>query len=75
MDDRETLRERLARGEWLSPGEAAALLVLGRTKVHTMIESGAIRHRLKAGSRYRVCNPEDVARLLAESEQERGTGR
>ncbi|MGI5236466.1 hypothetical protein [Dactylosporangium sp. CA-139066] len=59
------LEERLKRGDWLTPGEVALLLQLGRTKVHTMLVQGQIRSRNKPASRHRVCNPEDVRRELA----------
>jgi excisionase family DNA binding protein len=55
---------------WLRPGEVAALLGVGRTKVHEMLNSGTIGYRIKAGGIQRRCNPDDVTRLLSESRRE-----
>lgn len=67
------LEERVRQGEWLTPGPVAALLGIGRTSVHRLLESGGIRWRPHAGAgRYRLLHPEDV---LARLEQSRGERR
>lgn len=68
MDGPAILRERLARGEWLTPGEVAALLDVGRSTVHLWLSSDPpkIRYRTKPFGTWRECNPDDVRRLLAE---------
>lgn len=68
-DERAELERRARAGEWLKTGAVANLLNLGRTKVHTMVKSGEIRHRKIPGAPQkpqRECNPEDVLRLLDE---------
>lgn len=75
MDDPAVLERRLDAGEWLSPGAVAVLLGVGRTTVHYRLEAGVIRYRLKGAGIQRLCNPEDVRRLLAEARAEhRGAG-
>ncbi len=69
VDDQATLERRLDAGEWLSPGEVAVLLGLGRTTVHGLLESGRIGFRLTTGGakrQHRRCDPADVRRLLNE---------
>lgn len=72
--ERETLRARVNAGEWLRVGDVAKVLGIGRTKAHTLMAKGAIGYRLEPGSTYRVANPGDLLKLLAESEQERRPG-
>lgn len=64
------LEERVKAGEWLRVGDAAKVLGIGRTKMHTLVSSGAIGYRTEPGSRYRQCNPKDIRKLLAESRRE-----
>jgi excisionase family DNA binding protein len=65
--ERAALEQRLEAGEWLLPGDAAKLLGLSRSTVTRYIRDGAIGHKRKPGSRYRLANPLDVRRLLEES--------
>lgn len=70
-DDVEKLRARLDANEWLLPGEVAALFG-GRTTRSTIdnwLRSGKIKHR-RLG-RYRICDPADVKKELAEYEKVR----
>ncbi len=62
--DVEDLRRRLDAGDWLTPGEVAKLLGVGRTKMHEMLKAGTIRWTTKPASRHRICNPADVRREL-----------
>jgi hypothetical protein len=63
--DKEELERRLNAGEWLTPGEVAKLLGVGRTTMHDMLErGGVIRWTTKPASRHRICNPADVRRVL-----------
>lgn len=67
--------ERQARaGQWLRMGDAAQLLGVSRTKMHTLVESGAVAHRLPPGGRWRRCDPHDLLRLLDDSRRERRGG-
>ncbi len=64
--DLDALERRLNAGEWLLMGEVAALLGVGRTTVHRMLNAGAIRYRTRPGSgSYRECHPDDVRQQLA----------
>ncbi|GAA0739204.1 helix-turn-helix domain-containing protein [Dactylosporangium roseum] len=58
------LERRLNAGEWLTPGEAAKLLGVSRSKMHLMLVKGQIRTVNKPASRHRTCNPADVRREL-----------
>jgi hypothetical protein len=69
--EREALTKRVLAGEWLRTGQAAKVLDVSRSKVDILIRDGVIGHRNEPNSRYRQCNPADVQRLLAESQQER----
>lgn len=71
--ERADLERRVRAGEWLKTGSVAKLLGIGRTKAHTLITKGVIRHRITAGGVQRLANPEDVLRLLEESRQIRGS--
>lgn len=63
------LKGRLDRGEWLPPGDAAKLLQVSRTKVHTMLRNHELRHRTKVGSKHRVIDPTHLRELLAEADR------
>jgi excisionase family DNA binding protein len=64
------IERRLDAGEWLRPGEVAALLGIGRTTVHRMLGAGTIGHRVRPGTgEQRECAPADVRRLLDERRQ------
>lgn len=69
-DERASLEQRVMAGEWLRVGDAAKVLGIGRTKMHTLVSRGAISYRLEPGSRYRQVNPADIKKLLDESRQE-----
>lgn len=71
-DERADLERRVRDGEWLKAGAVAKLLGIGRTKAHSLLSSGAIRHRRVAGGVQRTANPEDVLRLLEDSRKVRG---
>lgn len=62
--DVEDLKRRLDASEWLTPGEVAKLLGVGRTKMHEMLGKNVIRWTTKPASRHRICNPADVRREL-----------
>lgn len=73
-EKRAGIKERLDRGEWLLPAQVAILLDISRSTVQRLIDTGDIPYRLKAGTKYRTCDPEVVRRLLAAHEQvRRGT--
>ena len=69
--ERETLRARVRAGEWLRIGDVAKVLGIGRTKAHTLMTKGVIGYQLEPGSTYRLANPEDLLKLIADAEQER----
>lgn len=62
--DRKDLRKRLAAGEWLKTGAVTVLLGVSRKTVHNMCEDGRIRTMPYMGGVQRVCDPEDVWKLL-----------
>lgn len=64
--DRAELERRLNAGEWLQTGEVAVLLELGQKTIDRRIAAGQIKTRPKAGSTWRLCDPEDVKLLLAD---------
>ncbi|GIJ51342.1 hypothetical protein Val02_82280 [Virgisporangium aliadipatigenens] len=65
------LERRLNAGEWLLPGEAAALLDVSRSTMVRLLNAGTIGHRKKPGAgQYRICNPSDVKRLLDDARRE-----
>lgn len=70
-DERAALEKRVEAGEWLRVGDAAKVLGIGRTKMHTLVSQGTVGHRLEPGSRYRQVNPKDIRRLLEEARRER----
>lgn len=65
------LERRLAAGEWLPTGAVAVLLGQGRTTIHEWVEKDRIRYRRTLGGQRR-CHPDDVRRLIAESQQIHG---
>lgn len=69
IERRQEIERRLDAGEWLRPGEVAALLGVGRTTVHRLIKHGDIAVRRLPGSTWRRCDPVDVRRLLAQSRE------
>lgn len=70
-EERAALEKRVKAGEWLRIGDAAKVLGVGRTKMHTLAASGVIGYRTEPHSRYRLCNPKDIRKLLDESRQEK----
>ncbi len=73
--DLSALEARLNAGEWLLMGEVAALLGIGRTTVHRMLNAGTIRYRTRPGSgSYREVHPEDVRKQLAARREVPGEG-
>lgn len=70
---RQELEARLRQGEWLTPGDVAAVLQVGRTTVHRWLEAGRtpsglpLRSRTR-GSTHRRVNPADVLAVLATDE-------
>lgn len=71
-DEQTELEKRVRAGEWLKTGAVATLLGIGRTKVHTLLGRGTIRYRVIPGGIQRVCNPEDVLRLLEDGRRMHG---
>lgn len=77
VNDASEIEQRLRAGgdeAWLRPGEVAALLGVGRTKVHDLLTNGTIGYKVKAGGIQRRCNPADVLRLLEDARRERRAG-
>jgi excisionase family DNA binding protein len=70
--DPSELERRLDAGEWLSPGQVASLLGTSRSTVTRRINDGTLRYRRRAAGIQRVCNPEDVRRLLDAAREVRG---
>lgn len=66
------LERKLDAGEWLSPGQVAALLGVGRSTVTRRLNDGTLRYRRRGGGIQRVCDPADVRRLLDESRRVHG---
>lgn len=63
--DLDALERRLTAGEWLLMGEVAALLGIGRSTMHRLLRSEAIRYRVRPGTgSYRECHPDDVRQQL-----------
>lgn len=65
--ERAELERRVRAGEWLQVGEIAELLDLAPKTVDRRITSGVIGVKTKAGSTWRLCDPEDVLALLDDS--------
>lgn len=60
------IEARLNSGEWLRPGEVAAVLDTSRSTVVRMLDQGTIGFRLIPGSgKHRECDPADVRAQLA----------
>jgi hypothetical protein len=74
MDERADLRQRLERGDWLTPGEVARLTGASRASVHRWLaaEPPLIRWRNKPFSRHRECNPADVQAVLRDLDAQAG---
>lgn len=68
MDEPAILRERVRRGDWLTPGEVAAVTGVARSTVHVWLKDDPprIRWRNKPFSDWRECNPQDVQAVLDE---------
>lgn len=70
MDTAGEIERRLARGEWLLPGEVAVLLGVDRSTViraYLRPDPPLIRYRRRPGrGGYRECHPDDVRLVLAE---------
>lgn len=65
------LERRLDAGEWLQPGDVAALLDTTRASIDRWIKAGRIGYRRRGPAGYRVLKPEDVRRELDEYRRER----
>lgn len=72
MTEVEDIEGRLSAGEWLRPGEVAALVGASRSTVHRWLAEGRLRYRSRPFSGHRTCDPQDVRTLLAESRREHG---
>jgi excisionase family DNA binding protein len=70
MTDRAELEARARAGEWLRPGQAADLLGLSRATVSRRLDDGEIGWRYNGTGKQRLCNPEDLIRLLNRSREE-----
>lgn len=68
----QALKARVDRGEWLSPGEAAVVLGISRTKTHRMLSEGQLRYKTKARSKHRIVDPAHVLAILAEADEVHG---
>ncbi|HEV2928302.1 MAG TPA: helix-turn-helix domain-containing protein [Propionibacteriaceae bacterium] len=73
-DELAAIERRLDDGEWLRPGEVAALFGTTRTSIHRWLRAGRIRHRRRGPRQDRFLNPEDVRRELDEYRRERRNG-
>jgi hypothetical protein len=69
-EQRAALEARLRAGAWLRTGDAAKVLDISRSKVDLLIRAGTVGYRTEPGSKYRLCNPADVIKLLDDSRQE-----
>lgn len=69
-DERKQLEQRIREGEWLTPGQVAAVLKIARSAVHKWIEQGhttsgmTLEGKQKLGSRHRIVNPRHVVAIL-----------
>lgn len=70
MDTAAQIEARLDAGEWLLPGEVAALLGVDRSTViraYLLSDPPLIRYRRRPGrGGYRECHPADVRTVLVE---------
>lgn len=66
------IERRLDAGQWLRPGEVAALLGASRATIHRWIDLGRFRYRKRG--RIRFLHPEDVRRELDAFRQEHQGG-
>ena len=66
------LERRLDAGEWLSGGQVATLLGVGRSTIQRRMADGTLKWRRRGGGIQRVCDPADVRRLLDESRRVHG---
>lgn len=71
--ERAALEQRARDGEWLTPGQAAAVLRAGRTTVHRWLLTGrtstGLPFRARTfGQKHRRCNPADVIAVLDSGE-------
>lgn len=73
-EDLAEIERRLDAGEWLRPGQVAALFHTSRTSIHRWMSAGRIRYRRRGPRRDRVLNPDDVRRELAEYRRELSNG-
>lgn len=64
------LERRLSAGEWLRPGEVAALLDTSRASIDRWIRAGRIGFRRRGPGGHRLLNPEDVRKELHEYRRE-----
>jgi hypothetical protein len=68
LADAASLRAKLDAGTWLKPAEVGVLFGVTRWAIIDWIKAGRIGvRRLPSG--YRLCDPDDVKRLLNEYEQ------
>jgi hypothetical protein len=69
--ERDAIKQRLDRGDWLPPKDVVKLLRVSRTKVNNMFTDGTLPYRTLPGSRYRIADPARVRELLADAERVR----
>lgn len=68
--ERKALEQRIREGEWLTPGQVAAVLRIARSAVHNWLRQGRTTSGMpfeakpKLGSRHRLVNPAHVVALL-----------
>ena len=69
-DERRQLEQQSREGEWLSPGQVAAVLKIARSAVHNWLKqkqtpSGLdFEAKTKIGSKHRIVNPAHVVAVL-----------
>lgn len=73
-EDLAEIERKLDAGEWLRPGQVAALFDTSRMSIHRWMDAGRIRYRRRGPRQDRVLNPEDVRRELDEYRRERRNG-
>lgn len=68
--ERKELEQRIREGEWLTPGQIAAVLKIARSAVHGWLKNGRttdghlLGSKPKLGSRHRIVDPKHVAAIL-----------